>query len=44
MNRTLLFILSHNSIRYQRFFDIIKLINKFITKLQIKFLLMYFKN
>ena len=44
MSRILLFILSHNSIRYQQFFDIIESMSKFIIELQIKLLLMYFKN
>ena len=44
MSCTLLFTLSHNLIRYQQFFNIIEFMCKFAIKLQIKFLLIYFKN
>ena len=39
----ILFTSTYNSIRYRRFFDIIESMNKFITELQMKFPLIYFK-
>ena len=38
------FLLFYNSIRYQRIFNIIELLKRFIIELQIKFLCIYFKD
>ena len=44
LNCISLYSSTYNSIRYRRFFDIIEYMCRFIIKLQIKSLLIYFKS
>ena len=44
MQHLLLYISTYNLIRYEQFFDIIEFMCKFVFELQLRFLLIYFKD